>query len=178
MWFDDWYGLEQVIIKAVTCFIGLILLLRLGGKRTLTKMNAFDFVMTFTIGSTLSGIILNETVTVTEGMVALGIIILMQFIIAWMEVRLEWFQKIIKSQPTILFHNGRFNEKSMRHERITKVEVLAAMRMSGLADPKEADIVLIETDGRLSVIPKKDGRTDYGVLRTAESFSPKGELND
>ena len=66
----------------------------------------------------------------------------------------------------------------MRHERITKVEVLAAMRMSGLADPKEADIVLIETDGRLSVIPKKDGRTDYGVLRTAESFSPKGELND
>lgn len=175
MWFENWDTIGQIIIKGVVCFIGLILLLRLGGKRTLTKMNAFDFIMTFTIGSTLASIITSNGTTITEGMTALGIIILMQFIIAWLEVRFDWFQKIIKSRPTVLFYDGRFREEAMRNERITKVEVLAAMRYNGLADPSEAELVLIETDGQLSVIPKKEEPTNYGVMQSVESFDPKGK---
>lgn len=175
MWFDSWSSIEQIIIKAVVCFIGLILLLRLGGKRTLTKMNAFDFIMTFTIGSTLASVITNDTIAISEGMTALGIIILMQFVIAWLEVRSDWFQKIIKSRPTVLFYDGNFKQKSMREERITKVEVLAAMRYNGLADPSEAELVLMETDGQLSVIPKKEKQSEYGVMQVVESFNPKGK---
>lgn len=176
MWFDSWDTIEHIIIKGIVCFIGLILLLRLGGKRTLTKMNAFDFIMTFTIGSALASIITNDRITVAEGMTALGIIILMQFIIAWLEVRFDWFQKIIKSRPTVLFYDGQFKDEAMRDERITKVEVLAAMRYNGLADPAEAELVLIETDGQLSVIPKKEEPTNYGVMQSVASFDPKGDV--
>ena len=60
----------------------------------------------------------------------------------------------------------------MRRERITKVEVLAAMRYNGLSDPSQARLVLMETDGQLSVIPWSDEKQELGVLQMAESFKP------
>ncbi len=172
MWFSGWENLGVITIKGVVCFVGLILLLRLGGKRTLTKMNAFDFIITFTIGSTLASIITSKSLAIAEGITALGIIICMQYIIAWLEVRVNWFQKLIKAEPSVLFYKGGFNTEIMKKERITKIEVLAAMRYNGLGDPSEADLVLMETDGQLSVIPRSQDRQEYGVLQTIESFEP------
>ncbi len=151
MWFESWQSILNISITGIVSFIGLILLLRLAGKRTLTKMNAFDFIMTFTIGSTLATTITSDDTTVAEGLTALAIIIFVQYAIAWLEVRSNWFQKLVKAQPSVLFHDGNFREKTMRQERITKVEILAAMRYSALSDPSQARLVLMETDGQLSV---------------------------
>jgi uncharacterized membrane protein YcaP (DUF421 family) len=175
MWFESWQSIINISITGIISFIGLIILLRVAGKRTLTKMNAFDFIMTFTIGSTLATTITSDDTTVSEGLTALAIIIFVQYAIAWLEVRSNWFQKLIKAQPSVLFHDGKFREKTMRQERITKVEILAAMRYSGLSDPSQARLVLMETDGQLSVIPKNDKVDDLGVLQTIESFKPKNE---
>lgn len=170
MWFEDWQSLTNIIFKGVLCFGGLILLLRAAGKRTLTNMNAFDFIMTFALGSTLASIITSDRITVAQGMTALATLIAIQYVIAWLEVRSDWFQARIKSQPTILFAHGEFVTDAMRRERLTEVEVMAAMRYEGLADPSQAAYVLIETDGQLSVIPKQSGQTAYGTLEAAESF--------
>lgn len=175
MWFESWQSILNITITGAVCFVGLIVLLRVAGKRTLTKMNAFDFIMTFTLGSTLATTITSDEVTITEGMTALTIIVFVQYVIAWAEVRSKWFQKLVKAQPSILFHDGDFYEKTMRKERITKVEILAAMRYSGLSDPSQARLVLMETDGQLSVIPKNENVEDLGVLQTIESFKSKDE---
>lgn len=175
MWFESMESLLTISLKGVVCFIGLIILLRVAGKRTLTKMNAFDFIMTFTIGSTLATTITSRDVTVSEGITALGIIIGVQYVIAWLEVRSEVFQKIVKSKPSVLFFEGAYRDKTMRQERITKVEVLAAMRYSGVSDPSEVRLVLMETDGQLSVIPKNEDVERLGVLETVESFQPQDE---
>jgi uncharacterized membrane protein YcaP (DUF421 family) len=172
MWFDGWSSLGNIALRGVVCFTGLVLLLRLGGKRTLTKMNAFDFIMTFTIGSTLASVITNEQLSIADGMTALAIIIGMQYIIAWCEVRSRTFQKVIKSQPTVLFKNGEFQSDQMHAERITQIEILAALRYKGFADPSQVDLVLMETNGSLSVIPKKDKKNDhdYGTMRVAQNY--------
>ena len=175
MWFESWDSLINILITGVVCFIGLIMFLRVAGKRTLTKMNAFDFIMTFTIGSTLATAITSDDITITEGLTALAIIITVQYVIAWLEVRFEWFQKLVKAQPSVLFYDGNFCEKTMRQERITKVEVLAAMRYSGLSDPSQARLVLMETDGQLSVIPQNKKEDALGVLQTVESFNKSKE---
>lgn len=175
MWFESWQSIINVSITGVVSFIGLIILLRLAGKRTLTKMNAFDFIMTFTIGSTLATTITSDDTTISEGLTALSVIILVQYAIAWLEVRSEWFQHLIKAQPSVLFYEGEFQDKTMRYERITKVEVLAAMRLGGLSDPSQARLVLLETNGQLSVIPKDDKIEDLGVLKTVESFEPENK---
>ncbi|MEX1037182.1 MAG: YetF domain-containing protein [Sneathiella sp.] len=173
MWFESWQSILNILITGSVSFIGLIILLRTAGKRTLTKMNAFDFIMTFTIGSTLATTITSDDTTVSEGLTALAVIIFVQYMIAWLEVRSEWFQRLIKAQPSVLFHNGEFQEKTMKKERITKAEVLAAMRYSGLSDPSQARLVLMETNGQLSVIPDNGKESDLGVLRTVENFIPR-----
>ena len=172
MWFESWQSILNISITGAVSFIGLIILLRIAGKRTLTKMNAFDFIMTFTIGSTLATTITSDDTTVSEGLTALAIIIFVQYAIAWLEVRSDLFQKLIKAQPSVLFHEGEFREATMRKERITKVEVLAAMRYSGLSDPSQARLVVMETDGQLSVIPDSDQKSDLGVTKTIENFKP------
>ena len=178
MWFESWDSLLNITITGIVTFISLIVLLRIAGKRTLTKMNAFDFIMTFTIGSALATTITSDSTTISEGVTALAVIIFVQYIIAWLEVRSDFFQKLIKAKPSVLYHNGEFLDKTMREERITKVEVLAAMRYSGLADPSQAMLVLMETDGQLSVIPKRQDTDELGVLKTVESFKPKNKHNE
>ncbi|MCH2546666.1 MAG: DUF421 domain-containing protein [Alphaproteobacteria bacterium] len=170
MWFDDWNALLDVGIRGVVCFIGLVVLLRMGGKRTLTKMNAFDFIMTYTIGSTLASVLTSETLTISEGITALAVIIGVQYVIAWCEVRSDWFQKIIKSQPSVLYADNDYQIKTMRKERISRVEVLAAMRYSGFLDPSQVEYVILETDGQLSVLPKQKEVDDQRVMQTVRAY--------
>lgn len=173
MWFEDWAALLNILITGLVCFVGLIVLLRVAGKRTLTKMNAFDFIMTFTIGSTLATTITSSDITISEGMTALGTIIFAQYVIAWLEVRSGTFQNLVKAKPSVLFHDGKFHLETMLKERISKVEVLAAMRYSGLSDPSQARLVIMETDGQLSVIPKSEGETGMGTLKAIKEFKSK-----
>jgi len=167
-WFDNWSSIAQIFITGVCCFIGLVIMLRVSGKRTLTKMNAFDFIMTVTMGSTLASAISSNDITIVEGLVALGVLILMQYIIAWISARSAWFQQLIKATPSVLYYKGRYYESTLKRERITKMEVHAAMRIQGFADPSQVLMVMLETDGRLSVIAKDDDVEALGVLDVFE----------
>ncbi len=66
---------------------------------------------------------------------------------ALLSVRFERFQRLIKAQPTLLFYRGAFLGTAMREERVTREEILTAMRGSGAAAPSEVDAVVLETDG-------------------------------
>lgn len=71
MIFQNWGGIGRTLLVGVLAYVALILLLRLSGKRTLAKLNAFDLVVTVAIGSTLATILLSESVALAEGVVAL-----------------------------------------------------------------------------------------------------------
>ena len=80
--FKNWESLWHVGVCAVLAYFILFLIIRISGKRTLAKLTAFDFVVTITLGSTLSSMILGK-VTLAEGAVALAIIICLQYLLAW-----------------------------------------------------------------------------------------------
>ena len=79
MFFDDWGGLVRVAVVGLLAYIGLVLLLRISGKRTLSKMNAFDLVVTVALGSTLATILLSSAVALAEGLLAFVVLISLQF---------------------------------------------------------------------------------------------------
>lgn len=178
MWFDSWSDIINVVISAIVGFSALVLFLRLAGKRTLSKMNAFDFIITFSLGTILATTILSADVSISEGLAALLAVIGLQYIVTFLEVRSDLFQRIIKSKPTLLFENGAFQYDKMKIERISKVEVLAAMRYKGFADRGAVRFVLLETDGRLSVIPYKDSQQDLGALAPVTSLSTNQKTED
>ena len=166
MLFDSWAGLGRVLLVGTLAYVALVLLLRISGKRTLSKLNAFDLIVTVALGSTLATVLLSKSVALAEGIVALGLLILLQYLIAWLSVRSSDFRGLIKSEPALLLHRGRFLEGAMKAERITREEILAALRASGVADAGRTAAVVLETDGTLSVIAEAAPDGEVATLDT------------
>lgn len=152
MIFDSFSGLLRVLIVGFAAYAVLVLFLRVSGKRTLSKMNAFDLVITVALGSTLATVVLSKDVALLEGLLALGLLIGLQWIVAWGSVRSKRISRLVKSEPQVLYHRGKMIEPALLRERVTHDEVEAAARSSGYADLATVESVVLETDGSFSVI--------------------------
>ncbi len=154
MIFDNWSGLVRVLGQGVGAYAVLILLLRLSGKRTLSKMNAFDLVVTVALGSTLATVLLSKDVALAEGVAAFAVLILSQYAIAALSVRSGAVEAMAKSNPSLLLRDGMVDDAALVSERVTGEEVCAAVRAAGLGDLALVAAVVLESDGSLSVIAK------------------------
>lgn len=152
--FNSWDSLQHTLIIGTLGYIAIIFLMRISGKRTLSKWNSFDFIVTIAFGSILASLMLSKDTSLTQGVLAIGLLVLFQFIITWISVRSDIFQGWIKAEPTLLLFQGELQSNAMRHQRVCKGEVLAALRTNGMAALEDAEAVILETDGSFSVIKK------------------------
>lgn len=165
MWFDDWYDLWGVAAIGTLAYGSLVLILRFAGKRSLAKLNIFDFVVTVAFGSILATVLLSKDVSFTEGTLAFAVLAFLQWLVAFLSVRIAWFRRMIRSEPKLLLRNGEFLESEMRNERITQAEIEAAIRKAGQGKVESIAAVVLESNGDLSVITS--GRAeDCSALRS------------
>lgn len=157
MFFDDWPTLARTLVIATCAYAAVIAVLRISGKRTLSKLNAFDFVLTVALGSTLATIAVSPNVALAEGVATLALLVGLQYLIALASVRLPWLQGVVKSRPTLLVHHGRLRTEALHRERVTHSEILQVVRQEGLSSVGQVAAVVLETDGSLSVVPSIDG---------------------
>lgn len=165
--FQGWSGILRVLVVGTLAYAGLVLVLRVTGKRTLSKMNAFDLIVTVALGSALASTMLSKSTPLAEGLAGLTLLVLLQYVVTWLSVRSEGFQGLMKAQPAILVHRGRWHEAALRRERVTKEEVLAALRSEGATVMDDTTTVVIETDGSLSVLsgaPSGEGPSSLSNL--------------
>jgi uncharacterized membrane protein YcaP (DUF421 family) len=155
--------LGRTLLAGVLAYAGMLLLLRVSGKRTLSKWNAFDFVVTVALGSTLATVILTVDTSLAEGITAFAVLIFLQYAITWLSVRLSLVRRLVKSQPTLLLYQGVICEVLLRQERVTRSELQGALRQNGMADIAQAGAVVLETDGSFSVIPRWDGPKPWAL---------------
>lgn len=168
MLFNGWEVIGRTLVVGVLAYIGLILFLRVSGKRTLSKMNAFDLIVTVALGSILATILLSKTVALAEGMTAFFVLIAMQYIIAWLSVRSKFVSKMIKSSPELLFYEGQFLRVAMKKQRILEVEILQAARTNNVDSMNRVKAVVMETDGSISII-KKSEEEQYSTLSNLDT---------
>ena len=150
--FESWRSLAWTGLSGMAAYAALILFLRLSGKRTLAKMNAFDLVVTVALGSTLASIVTSDRLPLANGLLALALLIALQYGIAWANVRVGWFRRLIKSDPTLLVYRGAMLEDAMRRSRVGPDEVLSAVRSAGVTRLGEVAAVVLEPDGSFSVV--------------------------
>lgn len=153
MIFDGMHGLLRVIVVGTLAYAGCILMMRLSGNRTLSKLNSFDLVITVAFGSTLSSVVVSGDIALAEGLLAIGLLVLLQFIITWLSVRSNAVNSVIKTAPTLLLRNGHMLDGAMRKVRITGDEIRTAVRQQGMGGLDQVAAVILETDGSLSIIP-------------------------
>jgi uncharacterized membrane protein YcaP (DUF421 family) len=157
MFLASFADIGRVLIVGTLAYLSLVLLLRISGKRTLTKLNAFDLVVTVALGSTLATVLLNKSVALVEGIVALALLIGLQYGATWLSVRSDRVLALIKSEPTLIARRGRLLAGAMKEQRINREEVFAALRAEGVRDLAELEAVILETDGSISVLKGGDG---------------------
>ena len=171
MFFDNWMGISRIIVVGVLAYVALVLLLRVLGKRTLSKMNAFDMIVTVALGSTLATTPLSEDVALAEGVVAFAVLIGLQFAITWTSVRSAALRRIIQAEPTLLFYQGQFLHSPLQAQRVTEDEIRAAIREQGIAALEQVEAVVLETDASFTVI-ERSGEGAESILSNVGNYPP------
>mgnify|MGYP005856857829 CR=1 FL=1 len=167
MFFQSWSGIFRTFIVGTLAYVFLVVSLRISGKRTLAKLNAFDLVITVALGSTLATVLLSESVALAEGLTAFVLLIVLQYVVTFFSIRSPSFARIVRSEPTLLLRNGAMLAEAMRRERVTKEELETVIRTSGQRGFAGIEAVILESDGSFSIIDarakKKSPQSDAGT---------------
>ncbi len=172
IFFDSWESIIRTFVITILAYICLIIFLRISGKRTLSKMNAFDFIVTIALGSCLATVSLNKNVALTDGVLVFLILISLQFLITTLSTRFEAIKYIVTNKPILLVYNGEILNDVMKRERITKDELFAAARSNGVTQLEDLAVVVLETTGDITVIKKLEGEKAE-ALSTVSNFPLK-----
>jgi uncharacterized membrane protein YcaP (DUF421 family) len=156
LFFNGWEPLLRIIIVGICSYVALIFLLRAAGKRTLSRMNAYDMVVTMALGSIMAKVLLTPEQSVSESITAMFLLIALQYSVSVAMCRCRWFRHLISSKPSVLFHDGEYIEDTMKKERVDKDEIEAAIHAKGIADMALVEAVILGTNGDLSVLLKPD----------------------
>jgi uncharacterized membrane protein YcaP (DUF421 family) len=154
IWFDSWESILRVICISPLAYFAMVLLLRISGKRTLSKMNAFDFVVTVALGSILATVALNQNISLANGVTAILLFIGFQFLLTWLSVRVKSVKTLITSKPSLIFYKGNFLYQDMKKERITVEEIYSTTRQKGFSTLDGIDMIIFETTGEIAIIEK------------------------
>ena len=160
IFFTDLDTLLRIVVVGVLAYFALVFIIRVSGKRTLASLNAFDFIITVAIGSTLATVLLSRDISIVDGVVGFLILIGLQYIVSWTYARSRLASWLIKNQPRLLYYRGELYFEVLKQERLTESDILQALRAQGIASYNEVDAIVLETNGHISTL--KHAETEAG----------------
>ena len=153
MWFDSWSAVARILLVGAASYAALVVLLRLAGKRILAKLNAFDLVATVALGSVLATAVLSKDVRYVDALTGLVVVVGAQWLVTKVTTWLPGGRWFVNAEPTLVVRHGVLLMDAMSKVRLTRGEVLQAVRSSGHGGLDAVAAVVLEPDGTLSVIP-------------------------
>jgi uncharacterized membrane protein YcaP (DUF421 family) len=161
MWFDSWFTVLRIVLVGAASYVTLVLLLRVGGKRVLAKLNAFDLVVTVALGSMLANAVLSKDVRFVDALTGMALLIVAQWVVTRVTNWTPGGRRFVNSEPTLVVRDGQVIASALSGMRLTQGEVAQAVRSSGQGGLADVAAVVLEPDGTLSVVPRSsvgDGR--------------------
>ena len=157
---SGWPRMVEVGGNALLFYVLIVVMVRLVGKRTTSELNNFDWIINVTIGSLAASGILLKNVATADAIAAIAVLAACQFVTTMVVQRSRKAADVVKAEPTLLTHKGRYLREAMERTRISEEEIRAALRQKGITENAGANWVVLETNGQLSVIPRQDARWD------------------
>lgn len=170
MFFDNAFpdAIAKGLILSALGLFWIILLVRVVGLRSFSKMTNFDFVVTVAMGSLLAGASQSEkwvelVQTVTAMMALFGI----QYLTAWLRQRSGSFDRFVQNQPVLLMSDGVVLHDALRATRVSEDDLMAKLREANAIDIAGVRAVVLETTGDISVLHGQDLDRDLlkGITR-------------
>ena len=134
--------------------MGLLVLTLIMGRKQLSQITFFDYVVGITIGSIAAVVAVDRRVDVLEGIIAILVWCAIPILIGFISLKNIQFRKLIDGKPIIVIQNGRIINKNMTRERYNMGDLLMQLRDKGIFDINEVEFAILEPNGKLSVLKK------------------------
>jgi uncharacterized membrane protein YcaP (DUF421 family) len=145
----------DLVLRSVVAFLFILLVTRIVGRRELSTMEPFDLILLVVIGDLIQQGVTQNDESITGVLVILSVITLMTAGTAYLNFRFARLRPIIEGRPVVLVENGRPIEANLKRERVTLGELEAEGRIQQVPEIAEIRLAVLETNGRISVIPRE-----------------------
>jgi uncharacterized membrane protein YcaP (DUF421 family) len=144
----------EIIARVAIVYAVLLLGLRLAGKREIGQLTIFDLVVLLLLSNAVQNAMIGGDSSLTAGVLAAVTLLLVNWAVVILRMRVPGLRKWIDGQPTVLVLHGKVLQRQMLHEAIDEEMLDTALREHGLTDLDEVEMAVLETDGTISVVPK------------------------
>jgi uncharacterized membrane protein YcaP (DUF421 family) len=146
----------DLVIRAAVVFFFIYLVTRVAGKRELSSMEPFDLILLVVMGDLVQQSITQSDYSVTGALIVISTITLLTVLVSWVNWRFRSLRSVLEGQPVVLVENGKLIEQNMKRERITVEDIESEGRQQQVTDIADMRWALLETSGRISVIPASE----------------------
>lgn len=160
-----WREIYSYLIRPVAIYFAALATVRLMGKRALGQLSLFDLVIMVGIGEIVVLVGLERKVGLVDGLFMLGLLGGLEILISALTFRWRWFARLLEGEPTVLVRRGRLLRHNLQREHISLRDLRQELRKKGLKDYREAEEVVLEACGKVSVIPREEVSQSLAEIR-------------
>ena len=164
--------LPSVILRTAIVYVCLVLGFRFLGKREAGQLSTLDLVVLLVIANAVQNAMVGQNTSLVAGLIAAAVILILDLILHKAADRWAWLRNALDGEPTLLVDHGRILFDNLRKEGISDRELAVALRQNQLMSADEALFVFLETNGQISVIPRRDGDEEGPPDVNGESQDP------
>lgn len=143
----------ETVLRVIIIYLFLMVALRLMGKREFGEMAPFDIVVLLLIPEMFSQAMVREDFSLTNALVAVSTLLVLVFATSLLSYRFKAVGRAVAGVPAVLVRHGTLVRRNLDHERVSPEEVLDAMHAAGLHAMEQVRWAILESDGRITVIP-------------------------
>ncbi|MGN6389066.1 MAG: DUF421 domain-containing protein [Burkholderiaceae bacterium] len=144
----------EIVLRTIAIYAILFLLFRVLGKRSMSQLSAFDFILFLVISEAIQNALIDDDKSVVMGVTIIMTFLLLDWGMALLKKKSSRFEKIAEGVPVVLVDHGRVLEEHLDKTRITTGDILQVAReKQGLERMKQVKYAVLETAGSISIIP-------------------------
>ncbi len=155
----------EFVVRALLVYGFLLVVLRLTGKRQVGQLAPFDLVLLLVLSNAVQNSMNAGDNTVGAGYILVLTLVAVNAVMGWLTWKSKRLEAILEGQPLVIVKNGTVDEAALRRERITRHELLSAVRQAGLTDLTDVRYAIFENTGRINVIGR--GANGEGKISAA-----------
>jgi uncharacterized membrane protein YcaP (DUF421 family) len=140
----------EVVVRAAIIFVFLWFITRVIGKRELSQMNAFEFLLLVVMGDLVQQGVTGEDFSLTAAILAVGTFAVLSVVLSYASWRWPRAGKIVEGAPVVVIRDGEILFDVMKYERLPGDELLEALRQQGIRDVHDVEFGVLEPNGSYS----------------------------
>lgn len=145
-------GYLKIVLSSVAVYLFIIIAIRLFGKKELAQLSIIDLTFILLISNSVQNAMVGSDSSLAGGLVAASSLFLVNYLFKFLLYRFPKLSKVIQGADIMLIYKGQLNERNMAKARITREEIVEAVREHGVSEIREVDLAVLETDGNISII--------------------------